>query len=41
VRFGRKPISAFQDAVKTWQSQGGNALRAFYEDIRTKNGTGQ
>ena len=41
VRFGRKPISAFTEAVKTWQSQGGNALRAFYEDIRTKNGTGQ
>jgi putative aldouronate transport system substrate-binding protein len=41
VRFGRKPISAFQDAVKTWQSQGGNQLRAFYEDIRTKYGTGQ
>ena len=41
VRYGRKPISAFQDAVKTWQSQGGNALRAFYEDIRQKYGTGQ
>jgi putative aldouronate transport system substrate-binding protein len=41
VRFGRKPISAFQEAVKTWQSQGGNQLRAFYEDIRTKYGTGQ
>jgi ABC-type glycerol-3-phosphate transport system substrate-binding protein len=41
VRFGRKPVSAFQDAVKTWQSQGGNQLRAFYEDIRTKYGTGQ
>jgi ABC-type glycerol-3-phosphate transport system substrate-binding protein len=41
VRFGRKPISAFQEAVKTWQSQGGNQLRSFYEDIRTKYGTGQ
>jgi ABC-type glycerol-3-phosphate transport system substrate-binding protein len=41
VKFGRKPISAFQDAVKTWKSQGGDALRAFYEDIRQKFGTGQ
>ena len=41
VRFGRKPISAFQDAVKAWQSQGGNQVRAFYEDIRKKYGTGQ
>ena len=41
VRFGRKPISAFQEALKTWQSQGGNALRSFYEDIRQKYGTGQ
>ena len=41
VRYGRKPVSAFQEALKTWQAQGGNALRAFYEDIRTKYGTGQ
>jgi putative aldouronate transport system substrate-binding protein len=41
VRFGRKPIAAFTDAVKTWRSQGGDALRSFYEDIRTKYGTGQ
>ncbi|MET0422820.1 MAG: hypothetical protein ABW046_03025 [Actinoplanes sp.] len=41
VRYGRKPISAYQEALKTWQSQGGNALRTFYEDIRTKYGTGQ
>jgi putative aldouronate transport system substrate-binding protein len=41
VKFGRKPISAFQEAVKTWKSQGGDALRAFYEDIRQKFGTGQ
>jgi ABC-type glycerol-3-phosphate transport system substrate-binding protein len=41
VRFGRKPISAFQDAVKTWKSQGGDQVRAFYEDIRSKYGTGQ
>jgi len=41
VRYGRKPVSAYQDALKTWQSSGGNALRSFYEDIRTKYGTGQ
>jgi ABC-type glycerol-3-phosphate transport system substrate-binding protein len=41
VRFGRKPISAFQDALKTWKAQGGDQLRAFYEDVRTKYGTGQ
>ena len=41
VRYGRKPISAFTDAVKTWQAQGGNELRKFYEDIRQKYGTGQ
>jgi putative aldouronate transport system substrate-binding protein len=41
VRYGRKPVSAFQDAVKSWQSQGGNQLRSFYEDIRQKYGTGQ
>jgi putative aldouronate transport system substrate-binding protein len=41
VKFGRKPISAYQDAVKAWKSNGGDALRAFYEDIRQKFGTGQ
>jgi len=41
VKLGRKPISAYQDAVKTWQSQGGNALRDFYAGIRDKYGTGQ
>ncbi|WP_020522192.1 extracellular solute-binding protein [Catelliglobosispora koreensis] len=41
VRFGRKPVSAFTDAVKTWRSQGGDALRTFYDDIRSKYGTGQ
>jgi putative aldouronate transport system substrate-binding protein len=41
VRLGRKPVSAFQDAVKTWQSAGGNALRTFYDGIRSKYGTGQ
>ncbi len=41
VKVGRKPISAFTDAVKTWQNQGGNALRDFYQGIRSKYGTGQ
>jgi ABC-type glycerol-3-phosphate transport system substrate-binding protein len=41
VRFGRKPIDAFTSAVETWRKQGGDQLRAFYEDIRGKYGTGQ
>ena len=41
VRYGRKPVSAYREALKTWQSSGGNALRSFYEDIRSKYGTGQ
>ena len=41
VRFGRKPIDAFKSSVDTWRKQGGDQLRAFYEDIRNKFGTGQ
>jgi len=41
VQYGRKPISAYQDAVNTWRKQGGDALRTFYDGIRTKYGTGQ
>ncbi|MEN3307656.1 MAG: putative aldouronate transport system substrate-binding protein [Micromonosporaceae bacterium] len=41
VKAGRKPISAYQEAVATWRSQGGDALRTFYEGIRDKYGTGQ
>jgi putative aldouronate transport system substrate-binding protein len=41
VRAGRKPIDAFKSAVATWRKQGGDQLRSFYEDIRTKYGTGQ
>jgi putative aldouronate transport system substrate-binding protein len=41
VRFGRKSVDDYRAALKSWQSQAGNALRAFYEDIRTKYGTGQ
>jgi ABC-type glycerol-3-phosphate transport system substrate-binding protein len=41
VRFGRKPISAYQEILKSWQAQAGDPLRKFYEDIRAKYGTGQ
>jgi ABC-type glycerol-3-phosphate transport system substrate-binding protein len=41
VRVGRKPIGDFKSAVDTWRKQGGDQLRAFYEDIRAKYGTGQ
>ena len=41
VRQGRKPIDAFKSAVDTWRKQGGDQLRKFYDDIRTKYGTGQ
>lgn len=41
VKFGRKPVSVLQEAVKTWQSQGGNALRDFYQGIRDKYGDGR
>ncbi|MBB4692264.1 hypothetical protein [Paractinoplanes abujensis] len=41
IRYGRKPVSAYQEGLKTWKAQGGDQLRAFYEDIRSKYGTGQ
>ena len=41
VRFGRKPIQAFTDAVESWRKQGGDEMRTFYEGIRENNGTGQ
>ncbi|NUT03995.1 MAG: hypothetical protein HOV76_10980 [Hamadaea sp.] len=41
VKFGRKSVADYQETVKSWKSQGGDALRAFYEDIRNKYGTGQ
>ncbi|MET7330932.1 extracellular solute-binding protein [Nonomuraea sp. NPDC005650] len=40
VRCGRKPVEAFRSAVDTWRKQGGDQLRAFYEGIRDKYGTG-
>jgi ABC-type glycerol-3-phosphate transport system substrate-binding protein len=41
VKAGRKSIDDFKSTVDTWRRQGGDQLRAFYEDIRTKYGTGQ
>ncbi|MFI5913102.1 hypothetical protein [Dactylosporangium sp. NPDC051541] len=41
VKLGRKPISAWTDAVEQWRKTGGDDLRKFYEDIRTKYGTGK
>lgn len=41
VRLGRKPVSAYTDAVAAWRKQGGDALRTFYDGIRDKYGTGQ
>jgi hypothetical protein len=41
VKLGRKPISAWTDAVANWRKQGGDDLRKFYEDLRAKFGTGQ
>ncbi|GAA3452138.1 extracellular solute-binding protein [Dactylosporangium matsuzakiense] len=41
VKLGRKPISAWTDAVDNWRKTGGDDLRKFYEDIRSKYGTGK
>ncbi|GAA1765692.1 hypothetical protein [Luedemannella helvata] len=40
VKVGRKPISAFTDAVAAWRKNGGDELRKFYDDIRSKYVTG-
>jgi putative aldouronate transport system substrate-binding protein len=40
VKLGRKPVSAFQDAVAAWRRNGGDALRSFYDGIRSKYGDG-
>jgi putative aldouronate transport system substrate-binding protein len=40
VKFGRKPISAYTDAVNQWRKTGGDALRTFYDGIRSKYGDG-
>lgn len=41
VKLGRKPISAWTDAVTSWRKQGGDDLRKFYDGIREKHGTGK
>ncbi|WP_432991561.1 hypothetical protein [Dactylosporangium sp. CA-233914] len=41
VKLGRKPISAWTDAVNNWRKQGGDELRKFYDGIREKYGTGK
>jgi putative aldouronate transport system substrate-binding protein len=41
VKLGRKPISAWTDAVANWRRQGGDDLRKFYDGIREKYGTGK
>jgi putative aldouronate transport system substrate-binding protein len=41
VNRNRKGIADFQAAVATWRRNGGDNLRKFYEDIRSKYGTGQ
>jgi putative aldouronate transport system substrate-binding protein len=40
IRRGRKPVSAVEQAVTTWKNSGGDKLRAWYEDILAKNGSG-
>jgi putative aldouronate transport system substrate-binding protein len=40
VRFGRKTIADYQEAVKTWRSTGGDKLRDFYQGIKDTYGTG-
>jgi len=41
TKVGRKSIDDYKATVKTWQEQGGNALRDFYQGIKDKYGTGQ
>ncbi|WP_328913609.1 MULTISPECIES: extracellular solute-binding protein [unclassified Streptomyces] len=40
IRRGRKSVSAVEEAVTTWKKNGGDQLRAFYQDILDKNGSG-
>ncbi|WP_034269401.1 hypothetical protein [Actinospica robiniae] len=40
VRLGRKTVTDYQNALTTWKNQGGNTLRAFYEGVAKKYGTG-
>jgi putative aldouronate transport system substrate-binding protein len=36
IARGRKPLSALDDAIKTWKASGGEQLRAFYQEILDK-----
>jgi putative aldouronate transport system substrate-binding protein len=36
---GRSSIADYRAAVKSWQNNGGNKLRAFYDTVRAKYGT--
>ncbi|NYE74453.1 substrate-binding domain-containing protein [Microlunatus parietis] len=36
IARGRKPLSALDDAIKTWKAAGGDQLRSFYQEILDK-----
>ncbi|MER6117446.1 extracellular solute-binding protein [Streptomyces sp. A0642] len=40
IRRGRKKVSDVEEAVNTWKKSGGDKLRAWYQDILDKNGSG-
>jgi putative aldouronate transport system substrate-binding protein len=40
VRFGRKTIQDYKDALETWRSAGGNALRDYRKGVMDEFGTG-
>ncbi|MFF1911580.1 extracellular solute-binding protein [Streptomyces sp. NPDC058239] len=40
IRRGRKKVSDIDAAVTTWKNSGGDKLRAWYQDILDKNGSG-
>lgn len=40
ITRGRKPVSAVEDAVSTWRKSGGDELRAWYQKLLDKNGSG-
>jgi putative aldouronate transport system substrate-binding protein len=41
VKFGRKSIQDYKDAVETWRKAGGDALRDFRKGVMDQYGTGQ
>jgi putative aldouronate transport system substrate-binding protein len=41
VYRGRKTIADYKSAVNDWRGNGGNDLRKFYDNVRSKYGTGQ